>query len=962
MKKRLFSMFLCLCIALTLAEPIIPTAKAATDALGFSFDKKIIANNPYPKTQTINNVTTYPCTLYVWQRIYDDHGISLPEWGDAKDWLAGAQGAGFETGTTPRPNSIVVYSGGTYGHVAYVTDVYGSKMTVDEGGRSKWASTTGGIGTSRDKINTVGEPDSDLGRYIVLGYIYVGTSSPFNPPETPKSITGTWKSTGPQWTAEISWDKPDGTTYYNVEYRTPKTNNQWKKDPDYSSGNRYISTGLKDYSYYRYRVQAGNAGGVSDWRYYTLEKPADVVKPAKPKNVSANWTVLSGMTARVSWPAVSGAEYYGIQYRRTKGGSWSSTVTVKSKTSYIFSELGMDSSYEFRVEAINAGGSSGWVECSLPTPADIVADLIEKEPAIAKPPVTVAAPAGVSCRWKSTGSNAEAELTWSTVSNVDYYEVGYKKDGGNWETIPVCILGPNTSHVFDKLDSSSSYSFRVRAAKSNVFSDWVECTLPAKPAEPAKLASPTGVSGSWTSIGPNWAARISWNAVSGATRYEVQYRTPKTGNAWKADPDYSSGTSYISTGLKDYDSYDYRVRAVNASGTSDWTEYKLEKNTTAPPVHGSYQNPSVYIQQADSDGCYIAAAAMVISNYRLQNGGSAITYAEAKSANGNSTFFNWGTFGKYGLKDVDLWTSANSGLSGSARAQMVITALGKNNYGAMLCFKGNGKSHAVVIIGYENGSIIVNDPARNGQGGERIKLTDCKYIRDNITGYVSQEQMLTYANSLTYFIANGSPSSDAGQKPTIENLQPPSAPSAPSGVSGSWTSTGPKWQAQISWNTVSGATYYEVQYRTPKTGNAWKADPDYSSGISYISTGLMDYNSYDYRVRACNSAGASAWTTYTLVKAIPAAPSAPASVSGSWTSRGPTWQARISWAAVSGATYYEVQYRTPKTGNAWRADPDYSSGTSYISTGLMDYNSYDYRVRAVNATGASAWTEYTLYK
>lgn len=77
---------------------------------------------------------------------------------------------------------------------------------------------------------------------------------------------------------------------------------------------------------------------------------------------------------------------------------------------------------------------------------------------------------------------------------------------------------------------------------------------------------------------------------------------------------------------------------------------------------------------------------------------------------------------------------------------------------------------------------------------------------------------------------------------------------------------------------------------------------------------------------------------------------------------GPTWQARISWNAVSGASYYEVQYRTPKTGNAWRADPDYSSGTSYISTGLKDYNSYDYRVRAVNANGASDWTEYTLYK
>lgn len=320
---------------------------------------------------------------------------------------------------------------------------------------------------------------------------------------------------------------------------------------------------------------------------------------------------------------------------------------------------------------------------------------------------------------------------------------------------------------------------------------------------------------------------------------------------------------------------------------------------------------------------------MIISNYRLLNGGSAVTYAEVKTANGNSTYFDWGTFGKFGLKDVDLWTSANSGLNGSARAQRVITALGKNKYGAMLCFRGGGKSHAVVITGYENDSIIVNDPARTG-GGEKIKLTDCKWIRDNITGYVSQEQMLTYANSLTYFVATGSLGSDAGKNPTIENPKPPEPTklTSPSGVSGAWTSTGPSWAARISWNAVSGATSYEVQYRTPKTGNAWRTDPDYSSGTSYISTGLKDYNSYDYRVRARNSSSTSDWTTYTLVKPIstpeptPTPPSAPSGVSSFWTSTGPTWQARISRNAVSGATRYEVQYRTPKTGNAWRADPD----------------------------------------
>lgn len=167
-----------------------------------------------------------------------------------------------------------------------------------------------------------------------------------------------------------------------------------------------------------------------------------------------------------------------MQYKKETASIWSTSVTVKSQTAHTFSELlDINTAYDFQVKGVNAAGSSDWVMCKLPS-------LINLKETVS-PPSTVVAPTGISGKWKSTGSNAEAELTWSTVSNVNYYEFGYKKDGGNWETIPVCILGPNTSHVFDKLDSSSSYSLRVRAAKSNVFSDWVECTLPAKPAEPA---------------------------------------------------------------------------------------------------------------------------------------------------------------------------------------------------------------------------------------------------------------------------------------------------------------------------------------------------------------------------------------------------------------------------------------------------------------------------------------------
>ena len=162
----------------------------------------------------------------------------------------------------------------------------------------------------------------------------------------------------------------------------------------------------------------------------------------------------------------------------------------------------------------------------------------------------------------------------------------------------------------------------------------------------------------------------------------------------------------------------------------------------------------VYIQQQDGDGCYIASAAMVIANYRVQNGNSAVSYGDVKAANGGSTYMNWNIFSKYGLKDRDVWTSKlNSGWNGSQRLQGAVDALKNNNYGLMLCFKGNGKSHAVTVIGYENGNLIVCDPARNGLGGDAIKLTDCAYIRNNITGQVSQEEMLTYSNSCTWFEA-----------------------------------------------------------------------------------------------------------------------------------------------------------------------------------------------------------------
>ena len=62
----------------------------------------------------------------------------------------------------------------------------------------------------------------------------------------------------------------------------------------------------------------------------------------------------------------------------------------------------------------------------------------------------------------------------------------------------------------------------------------------------------------------------------------------------------------------------------------------------------------------------------------------------------------------------------------------------------------------------------------------------------------------------------------------------------------------------------------------------------------------------------------------------------------------------ISWMPVSNADGYEVEYFDAEK-MVWAADRNYYSGTSYVSTLLTDQEEYRYRVRSVNAAGASDW-------
>ena len=51
------------------------------------------------------------CTYGAWEAVYESLGISMPSFGNASQWVASAQAAGYATGSTPRAGSVAVYVG-----------------------------------------------------------------------------------------------------------------------------------------------------------------------------------------------------------------------------------------------------------------------------------------------------------------------------------------------------------------------------------------------------------------------------------------------------------------------------------------------------------------------------------------------------------------------------------------------------------------------------------------------------------------------------------------------------------------------------------------------------------------------------------------------------------------------------------------------------------------------------------
>lgn len=145
--------------------------------------------------------------------------------------------------------------------------------------------------------------------------------------------------------------------------------------------------------------------------------------------------------------------------------------------------------------------------------------------------------------------------------------------------------------------------------------------------------------------------------------------------------------------------------------------------------------------------------------------------------------------------------------------------------------------------------------------------------------------------------------------------------------------------ADLSWSALSGATGYDVQYKTANA-TTWTTAVTGTTATSFALTGLAQATSYNWQVRATCLEGISNYSSSQFATATPCV--APTGLS---TTSLASSSATLNWSAVPGATGYTVEYRLGSV-NTWTVASASQTALSFSLTGLSASTAYAWRVRS----------------
>ena len=768
-----------------------------------------------------------------------------------------------------------------------------------DGDYTKYSTTTG---TSYTNISYI--ENGNTYYYKVRALDANGTAGPWSDVVavtcrlglTAPSVTGGNDSQG---RPTLKWNAVTGAAKYEV-YRARSMNGDYIK---YSTvtGTSYTNTSyIENGNTYYYKVRALDANGTAGaW--------SSVVSVTYKQTLSAP-SVTGGNDSQgrptLKWNAVTGAAKYEVYRARSKDGDYIkySTVTGTSYTNTSYIEDG--NTYYYKVRALKSDGTAGaW--------SSIVS--VTYKQTLPAPTVT-----------GGNDSQGRPTLKWNAVSGAAKYEV-YRARSKNGDYIKYSTVTGTSYTNTSYIENGNTYYYKVRALKSNgtagPWSDVVAVTCRLG------LTAPAVTGGNDSQGRPT----LTWNAVSGAAKYEVYRARSKDGTYTKYST--TTGTAYTNSSyLTSGATYYYKVRALDANGNagpySAVVSVTCRLKLTAPAVTGGN----------DAQG-------RPTLTWNAVSGAAKYEVYRARSKDG--------TYTKYSTTTGTAYTNS-SYLTSGATYYYKVRALGANGnagpYSAVVSVTCRLKLTAPTVTGGTDaqGRPTLKWNAVTGAAKYevyRARSMNGDYVKYSTVTGTSYTNTSYLANGTTYYYKVRALGSDGSYGPystpvSVTYKAPFGAPL----VTGSKDSQG---RPALKWDKVTDAAKYEVYRARSKDGTYSLMSTQSATGYTNTSY-LANGTTYYYKVRALKANGtASAYSSVvTITYGTVPTPAAPAMRSAKADSAGIT----VSWDTAANAVTYNV-YRTADAGSSWTQVASSVKGSSYKDTTVKKGVKYGYKVRGVAADG-----------
>ena len=332
-----------------------------------------------------------------------------------------------------------------------------------------------------------------------------------------------------------------------------------------------------------------------------------------PPTVKPSYVGASGKPY-IYWSAVDGANRYEVYRSGSKDGTYS-FLDSTANLNYTDSKANVGTTYYYKVKALAADGT----DSSLSTAVAITC--------------RCARPVVKTDYWASTG---KPYIYWSAVDGANRYEV--YRSGSKDGTYSFLDSTANLNYTDSKANVGTTYYYKVKALAA----DGTDSSLSAAVAITCRCARPVVTPDYLTSTGK---PHIKWAAVAGASQYEVYRATSKNGSYTKMFT--TSNLSYTNTSANAGYTYYYKVKAISSvrstANSSLSAAVAITCRCARPVVKTDYwaSTGKPYIKWDAVDGAgkyYIYRSGTRNGTYTLLGTTTATNYTDSK-ANAGYTYY-----------------------------------------------------------------------------------------------------------------------------------------------------------------------------------------------------------------------------------------------------------------------------------------------------------------------------------